>query len=437
MRCPRAAVIAVMISAAPIAACSSHRAASNGGLPDTTSPATRPRSGQSKTVVPASRPDGHGRTFGAPSSIASDCSIDVTTELQAWLDQLPDDVTAELKAGGCYRIEGTVELAGRRKLVLAGNGATLKATTTGTGGRLALRTRSQLSIFGSQDITVRDLIVRGANPHAGVGEAAYQPEFEAQHAFSLHGDDGITLDRVQACDVYGDFVYIGGTAGTPSRNVTVEHSRFARNGRQGISITDGEDVLITGNEIDDVRRSVFDLEPNTRVDVVRRVRIEHNATGRAHNYWLANKGSGVNIGDITIAHNVMREPSGALVIVFGPDFGRRGPYTFVDNTFLTTAAVTDENALGAFLFAHAANIRLVGNEVRVPPGVYRAGVELRDASDVVVRANRFLGVTNPVVADRTSRHVAVYPPANTAPTSTPNAPSGASGGSRTTTTDRA
>jgi hypothetical protein len=323
--------------------------------------------------------------------------VDVTAEMQSWLDQLPDHVIAELGADGCYRVEGTVELAHRHDLVLAGNGATLKATTTGSGGRLSRRARSQLSIVGSENVTVRDLIVRGANPHAGIGEAAYQPDLEAQHAFSLHGDAGVVLDHVQAYDVYGDFVYIGGTAGTPSRNITVKRSRFARSGRQGISITDGENVLITRNEIREVRRSVFDLEPNKRADEVRHIRIEDNRTGRAVNYWLADKGSGINVGDVTVSRNVMQAPTGALVIVAGPAFGRRGPFTFVDNAFQTTGAVSDESATGAFLFAHAANVRLSGNDVRVAPASRLAGVELRDATDVVVADNRFTGVTKTVL----------------------------------------
>jgi Right handed beta helix region len=353
--------------------------------------------------------------------------MDVTAELQSWLDQLPDHATAALRPDGCYRVEGTVELANRHDLVLAGNGATLKATTTGTGGRLARRQRSQLNIVDSENVTVRDLIVRGANPHAGVGAAAYQPDFEAQHAFSLHGDDGVTLDHVQAYDVYGDFVYIGGTVGTPSRHITVRRSRFARNGRQGISITDGEDVLITGNEISDVRRSVFDLEPNKRADEARHIRIDDNRTGRAVNYWLADKGSGINIGDVTIARNVMEAPSGALVIVFGPAFGRRGPFTFLDNNFQTTGAVRDEGAAGAFLFANAGNIRLSGNEVRVPASSRLVGVELRDVIDVVVADNRFTGVTKTLLSDAASRHVSVTPPA-TASTSAPPITAGRPGG---------
>jgi len=332
-----------------------------------------------------------------PETIATDCSTDDTTALQAWLDQLPDDITAELRGGGCYRIEGTLDLSDRHRFVLMGNGATLKATTAGTGGRLAQRSRSQLNILASDDVIVRDLVVRGANPHAGTAPDAYQVALEAQHAFSLHGDDGVTLDDVQAYDVYGDFVYIGGTGSTPSRHITVTHSRFARSGRQGISVTDGQDVLITDNDIDDVRRSVFDLEPNKRADEARGIRIEGNRTGAADNYWLADKGSGINVGDVTVSRNVMEKPTGALVIVSGPSFGKRGPFTFVDNRFQTTGTTNDENAHGAFLFANASGVRLSGNVVRVAPAARLAGVDLRGTSGAAILANRFTGVTQTVV----------------------------------------
>jgi hypothetical protein len=164
---------------------------------------------------------------------------------------------------------------------------------------------------------------------------------------------------------------------------------------------------------------VFDLEPNTRADEVRHIRIDDNRTGRAVNYWLADKGSGINVGDVTISGNVMQAPSGALVIVSGPAFGRRGPFTFVDNSFQTTGQVSDASAAGAFLFAHAGNIRVSGNDVRVPPASRLVGVELRDATDVVVADNRFTGTTKAVLSDAASRRVSVSPPTSASPGTQP------------------
>jgi hypothetical protein len=373
------------------------------------SPSTKPKQHQGKhragLRTPVTRPDGGGRTVAAPTSIPSDCSVDVSAELQSWFDGLADHVTAALPDGACYRIEKTLVLARRRDLVIEGNGATLKATTTGVGGRLQQRARSQLSIAHSQNITVRNLTVHGANPRGGANSAAYQPGFEAQHGFSLLADDNVTLDRVHASDVYGDFVYIGGAVKKPCRHITVKNSTFERSGRQGISVTNGEDILIASNHISDVGRSMFDLEPNLRGAEVRRIRIEDNTTGAALNYWIANKGVGINIGDVTVSRNVMKSPTGALVIVVGPKFGKRGPFTFANNDFVTTGAVSDEHAAGAFLFVNVSGVAITGNRLRVTGTAQLAGVEVRTSDHVAVNDNRFTGTTRTMLADSASTNI--------------------------------
>ena len=373
-----------------------------------TTPTTRRpglRGGTPRAAQPQTRADGHGGTYAVPLAIPSDCSKDVTATLQSWIDGTPDNITLSLRADRCYRIEGTIEIARRRDLVLDGNGSTLRAKTAGTGTRLQIRSRSQVSIMQSRNITVRNLIVRGANPHAGVGADAYQPAMEAQHAFSLHADTGVTLDRVQAYDVYGDFVYIGGAVGSPSRHVTVTHSEFARSGRQGISMTNAEDVRIASNQIGFVSRSLFDLEPNLRADEVRHVVIEGNASGPVHNYWFADKGSGINISDITVMRNVMRAPSGGLVIVHGPKFGKRGPFSFVANELVTSGTVTDAHATGALLFAYASRVTVRGNRIAVAPAQRLAAVEIRTSANVRIVDNQLAGVVQPVVVDSASTNV--------------------------------
>jgi hypothetical protein len=347
----------------------------------------------------------HGRATTPPASIPTDCSTDVTAALQAWIDGVPDGATMSLPAHACYRVEGTLKLAGRRDLLVDGHATTLEAKTQGRGGRIQIRSRSMLSIRNSRNVTVRDLVVRGANPHGGTSLAAYRPEFEAQHAFTLNGDDGVFLDRVSAFDVYGDFVYVGGGEGEPSRRITVARSNFARSGRQGISVTDADNVLIVGNDIGDVARSLFDLEPNRRSQRVRHIRIVANTTGPVRNYWLANKGSGVNIGDVVVTGNVMRSASGGLVFVFGPPIGKRGPFTFDSNVFRVSGDVTDEGTVGAFVFANAAGVTIRRNELHAPQGRQMPAVELRGTSNVVVSDNRFSGTAKTVIADADSHDV--------------------------------
>ena len=276
-----------------------------------------------------------------PASVASDCSGDVTPALSKWISSVPDNSTLMLGKDACYQVEGSLAITNRRSLLFEGNGATLRATTKGT------RTRIHFGIDNSENIIVRNLIVKGANPRAGATRAAYEEELEAQHGFNLGGVRHVLLDGVQASDVYGDFVYIsssgqGPTRGQPSEHVAVVRSRFTRSGRQGVAITSARDVTIRGNVISDVARSMFDLEPNTERNAVRDIRIEQNTTGAAVNFWIASKGAGSQIGDIVVRRNTMRSPTGGLVFVFGGRGGARGPFVFEANRLQVTGAVTDE-----------------------------------------------------------------------------------------------
>jgi hypothetical protein len=339
-----------------------------------------------------------GTIFPTPSTIAADCSADVTAQLNAWIASVPDNAVLSFAEGACYRIDSTLGIEKRTGLVLQGNGATLKAVTG------ADRNRSHLRIRASSNVTVRNLTVRGANPHAGTGEDAYRADREAQHAFNILGVDGLLLDDVQAYDVFGDFVYIGGPM--LSRHVTVRNSHFERNGRQGIAITNGEDVLVEGNFIGSVRRSLFDLEPNTNAGHALRVKLLLNRTGPAHNFWLASKGGSSDVGDVTIRGNVMEGPSGGLVWVRTPaPLSPRKSFTIDSNTFLAQGTVSDEGSVGAFFFQNCTDITITANRVTFKPDQRMPAVELRASSRVTVQGNQFDGSTEPVFADGDSSDV--------------------------------
>src|SRR6476661_2696038 len=125
---------------------------SRSGASKRSSPPSTRSNGRVKKRRPAvPRPDGHGAVVVVPSSIIADCSADVTSVLQSWLDSTPDNVRLMLRRGACFRIEGTLKLVDRNDLVLDGLGATLKATTPGSGGRLQVRARSQVNIVGSHN----------------------------------------------------------------------------------------------------------------------------------------------------------------------------------------------------------------------------------------------------------------------------------------------
>src|SRR5438105_8924265 len=132
-------------------------------------------------------------SYVVPSTITSDCSVDVTTDLNNWIASVPDSSTLEFPSNSCYRIDETLFIRNRFDLTVEGNGATLKAMTIGD------QNRKQLWFIGGGNLTVRDLTVIGANPYAGAwNDLAYNPDYASQHVVTLPGGQAPLLDDAQA-----------------------------------------------------------------------------------------------------------------------------------------------------------------------------------------------------------------------------------------------
>ncbi len=230
----------------------------------------------------------------------SDCSVDITGELVGFIASVPNGSTVAFEQGGCYRIEGTVEIVDRHGLTFLGNGATFEATTR------ADQQRRHWKFLAGSDITIRDMTVIGAHPDAGTDDS-YDAEVEGQHGFEFLGVQGVLLEQVTVQDVYGDFFYLG-PGGPPgaeevwTTDAVIRDSTFERNGRQGVAFAGAENVVIEGNTFTGVARSVFDIEPNKADGGARNVRIVDNdvTTWKSVVLTVAGKGS---VSDITLADN--------------------------------------------------------------------------------------------------------------------------------------
>jgi hypothetical protein len=241
-----------------------------------------------------------------PTTIPTDCSRDVTAELQAVIDATPDESTIEFPAGACYQVDGTLEVVQRHGLTIHGNGATFRAMTDGTEfvRPKRVRTRNMWTFGGDDRISVDHVVVRGANPHAGLDERGYRAAFEAQHAYLVQNTTTMLMDHVEAYDVYGDFVAVGpGTDG-----LTVQNSTFARNGRQGWSIT-GSNIVFQHNSISDTRRATIDMEPSLPSWSAHHITIRDNEVGPGRLLFFASGGaSNSTMDDINIIDNHLRRP---------------------------------------------------------------------------------------------------------------------------------
>jgi hypothetical protein len=338
------------------------------------------------TVVPSK-----SRSVSVPATIDATGKADVTVALNAFVASVRDSSTIVFPQGARYRVEGTLYFENRRALTLEGNGATVFAATDGSKAApptksLAAywpRTRIHVLFAGGENIVVRNLAVQGANPHAGTGDLAYRSSLEAQHGFQFSGVRGGELDRVTVTDVYGDFVYFGPSNGRPSSGIRVHDSHFERNGRQGMAFTGGEDIVIEGNFMSEVRRAHFDIEPNSADNIIRRVTIQKNRFGPGRLLFLAAHGNAGTVEDIAIVDNTLIGKSLNLS-VSAPPRSRRARFRIVGNT----ADRVYGNPGGHLMFFQRVDgVEVRGNRNPVEAGRQMVGVRTRESCNVVVRDN--------------------------------------------------
>jgi hypothetical protein len=80
------------------------------------------------------------------------------------------------------------------------------------------------------------------------------------HAIDLRGTRA-AIQGVAISDVVGDCLYFG--LGTARSSGTVQDSSCRRTGRNGVSVTAGEDIRVERVTTDRIGYIAFDVEPNT------------------------------------------------------------------------------------------------------------------------------------------------------------------------------
>lgn len=350
-------------------------------------------------------------SFSAPASIAADCSKDVTNQLQNWVNSVPDNSTLVFPANACYRIDNRVTIANRHDLTFEGNNTTFKAFTDGSElcsatnpDCSAMRTRCQWVITGGSNITMRDMIVRGANPNAGLSDAAYDANREAQNAYTVGaGANGVLLDHVQAYDVYGDFVYL---AGRPN-NVTVRNSTFARDGRQGWTVASATNVLFDHNSVTDTRRSTIDMEPNIGSDPISNVTFSNNDFGPGRFAVLSNNGGAPNqIDGVSFLFNHLHNRP--LNIWAGSDARIGKNYKVIGNTVDGDPSNSEvsQSGYGALQFYRINGVEARDNVFGVQPARDIHCVGITSTQNVAVTGNKCTNATGSLAqGDTNSKNV--------------------------------
>jgi polygalacturonase len=216
-----------------------------------------PPSATSLGADPASPPSpapsiSAGPVVAVPARIDATAGTDVAAALQAVLDSAPNGATIRFPAGARYLLGSTLHLDARHDLVLDGRGASLRATAGSGAARPVIR------LSGSSGVTIRDLVLIGANPQPGV----YRPTREHDHGVSIVGSAAITLAGLRIEATSGDCVYIADQDGAWSDGVSLLDSTCHGPGRNGVGVVGARNIDVERTAFSNVGYHVLDLEPN-------------------------------------------------------------------------------------------------------------------------------------------------------------------------------
>lgn len=184
----------------------------------------------------------------------------------------------------------------------SGGGLVVPSGTRMTGNNTVLKginTNASISnVLKLLDVT--DVFIKGFTIIGDVNENTATEE-GAGHGISINGCENVHIDDVICRDCFTDGIYIRGN------NIKVSNSKMVHNGRQGISITHGSNIIIENVECNGSFRiapmSGIDIEPSLETDVIDYITLRNIQTA-------GNIGKGLNI---SLAHMKTREHCSILV----------------------------------------------------------------------------------------------------------------------------
>lgn len=327
-------------------------------------------------------------SVGLTPPVVSDCSVDVSAELNAWLAKVPDDSVVALAPGGCYRTDREVVVDGHHGFDLEGNGATFKRFTPTPPALRYPHKNPHLTFIGDTDVTVHNLKIEGLNTAACPQKWTYDPQGfgcksldgSFEYGLGLFDDTNVSVSDVAIDAVWGDGITIGSDGpNTCDRDVTVDDATIDRDGRHGIAIVCAVGVTVTDTKILHSQSEGFDLEPNGAPAHVENVTISGCYINAQH---LAFSAMGAHdVSDVTITHNHIQGsvPSWPWLNVGN---GPHRDFTVTDNT------VIQPRQQDSITFANTTNITVTGNTS--PTNRRYAGVSLdHDNGTITIQTNNF------------------------------------------------
>lgn len=311
-------------------------------------------------AAPPARVDVHD--FGA----RGDGATDDTAAIQAALDA--PGVTTVAIPDGVYRIDAGRGLRphSQQTLELA-SGATLQVIPN------ALPTYDLLGIFDTDGVTLRGGTLAG-DRFAHVLPDGYEDGHG--HGVTILGSTHVIVDGVTARDFWGDGFYIGPSDTQHSSAIELTNNVALANRRQGLSITDAVNVVITNNQFLETNGTApeagIDLEPSSAGDVVRDIQIVDNTfVGNTHGLSVIQL-EGIT-DNVLISNNSIQNNHLYGLYLAG-----------VPSTVLVHRNVIRGNTIGLEL-VNAEDSRIEDNLIELNP---HGGISLSSTNRIAISGNR-------------------------------------------------
>lgn len=245
----RAAVAAVVVATfgTGLAACGgSHKRSSSGS---TTTTFALPELPSIPSSSPPTSSSAHGPATTARTAGPCAGAQDGTAAVNRLIAATRDGSTLTFPAGACFRVDGTIDVVGRHRITIDGNGATFARGSAPPRGRFS----PQWLVQGSSGVTISDVHVTGPKP----SDAGFDPDYEGQPGVAIDNSTDVTFEHSVVDDVWGDFFRISNR----TDRVRIAGNRLTEAGRQGLAVVGGSHITFDGNVVTRARRFAVDLEP--------------------------------------------------------------------------------------------------------------------------------------------------------------------------------
>lgn len=291
--------------------------------------------------VPAPAPP----AVSPPASIASNCSTDVSSALQAWLTSLRPGKTVLVNSTACYRVDEGIKLKDRQRLTVYGG--TFRNESVAPGPSAHSKGDPVFTVVGGFDVTLEAMRISGVN------RGGYHARLAFAGGIELEGTAHATIRGVTVTSTFGDGITLAPLRGganhdsgqilAPVSAVTIRDVTIKGAGRQGVTF-----AAVSGAQLSDVvvihpGLDTFDMEADQANEGASDVTIDRcEASGGILFFANGGAGSGRRTGHITVERCTMTKPEGgSAVLVDRPGRAKvaRGPFLFVaDNLWCGASA---------------------------------------------------------------------------------------------------